>query len=131
MHNDSIPARSAITTLLFFVAGSYGLRHYSATRWESQQFCIDKHVTMPWTEEDAQIETWRTVRPNSTVPVSCGLITNGPGVLTFDACDTLIVPSQSVGRWYRSALNSVCEMQVRLPRPALFEQTFERVINEM
>lgn len=49
-----------------------------------------------------------------------------PELITFDAFDTLIRPSQGVGKWYREALNTVCDMTVRLPRPIFFADSFKR-----
>jgi hypothetical protein len=49
-----------------------------------------------------------------------------PQLITFDAVGVLMQPSQSIGRWYREALNSATEMSVRLPRPALFTAAFNK-----
>ena len=54
-----------------------------------------------------------------------------PALITFDAMDTLIEPSQSVGRWYREALNAVGDMRLRLPRPGLFTAAFNKVFADM
>ena len=40
--------------------------------------------------------------------------------------DTLIRPTQGIGKWYREAVNTVCDMTVRLPRPIFFGDSFKR-----
>ena len=52
-----------------------------------------------------------------------------PQLITLDAVGVLIQPSQSIGRWYREALNSATEMSVRLPRPALFTAAFNKAFS--
>ena len=54
-----------------------------------------------------------------------------PELITFDAMDTLIRPTQGIGKWYREALNTVCDMTVRLPRPIFFGDSFKREYKEM
>ena len=63
---------------------------------------------------------------SSIVPVARQLPLARPSLITFDVFDTLIVPSQSVGRWYREVLNHHCDMSVRLPRPKLFTAAFKK-----
>ena len=54
-----------------------------------------------------------------------------PELITFDAMDTLIRPTQGIGKWYREALNTVCDMTVRLPRPIFFADSFKKEYGEM
>lgn len=54
-----------------------------------------------------------------------------PDLITFDAYNTLIMPSQGVGKWYREALNTVCDMKVRLPRPVFFAESFKKQYAKM
>ena len=68
--------------------------------------------------------------PSDVVPVALKPF-NRPALITFDAMDTLIEPSQSVGRWYREALNSLGDMRLRLPRPALFTAAFNKAFSDM
>ena len=75
--------------------------------------------------------SWQTIPKEEIVPVRIDKITTKPQLITFDAFGTLIMPSQSVGRWYREALNSVCDMRIRLPRPALFFHAFKAVYANM
>jgi hypothetical protein len=73
---------------------------------------------------------WRTEQ-STIIPVDFPKFTGKPSVITFDAFDTLIEPSQSIGRWYREALNSVGDMRLRLPRPAMFTAAFEKAYADM
>lgn len=52
-----------------------------------------------------------------------------PELITFEPIDVLIEPSQSIGRWYREALNTASKMTLRLPRPELFTISFNNVYN--
>ena len=54
-----------------------------------------------------------------------------PELITFDATNTLIRPTQGIGKWYREALNTVCDMTVRLPRPIFFAESFKKAYGEM
>ena len=70
--------------------------------------------------------SWKTsVNPN-IVAIRREPFSTRPELITFDAFSTLIEPSQSIGRWYREALNRACDMKVRLPRPALFTAAFKK-----
>lgn len=70
--------------------------------------------------------SWKTKADQLVVPVHKENFTVRPELITFDATYTLIEPSQSIGRWYREALNIACDMQIRLPRPALFTAAFKK-----
>jgi hypothetical protein len=74
--------------------------------------------------------SWRTPSTN-IIPVKREKFNVRPELITFDAFNTLIEPSQSVGRWYREALNRVCDMRIRLPRPALFTAAFQKAYADM
>mmetsp|Transcript_24753 Transcript_24753/g.33963 ORF Transcript_24753/g.33963 Transcript_24753/m.33963 type:complete len:426 (-) Transcript_24753:99-1376(-) len=79
-------------------------------------------------------DPWQTVKPPGTefiTPFDFSLSQlERPVVMTFSCWDTLIEPSQSVGRWYREALNTVCNMQIRLPRPTFFTKAFNAAFAE-
>ena len=70
------------------------------------------------------------IDPTNVVPVPIQPFTR-PALITFDAMDTLIEPSQSVGRWYREALNAIGDMRLRLPRPGLFTAAFNKALADM
>ena len=92
--------------------------------------CIDFDVT-PYDREknNDNTEFWQTPQSN-IVSVKKDMIKERPLLITYEAMDTLIQPSQSIGRWYREALNTVCEMKIRLPRPALFTEAFKNVYDK-
>lgn len=99
------------------------------------QMCIGK-VRKPLPVDDSGVRrdsdtSWQTVTNPAVVPVHRDRFTSRPQLLSFDAFDTLIQPSQSVGRWYREALNDVCDMRIRLPRPALFADAFKVAYKNM
>lgn len=73
---------------------------------------------------------WRTEQ-SSVIPIIIPKFPGKPAVITFDAYDTLIEPSQSVGRWYREALNTIGDMRLRLPRPAMFTAAFDKAYSDM
>ena len=75
--------------------------------------------------------SWKTKVDPLIVPVPKENFTVRPELITFDATNTLIEPSQSIGRWYREALNIACDMQIRLPRPALFTAAFKKAFAYM
>ena len=75
--------------------------------------------------------SWRTAPGSTIIPVKREQFTNRPELITFDAYNTLIEPSQSMGRWYREALNTATEMTIRLPRPALFTAAFKKAYDDM
>lgn len=96
--------------------------------------CIDK-VMVPvirkgGVKQDADT-SWQTPSTGKIVPVNKEKFTQRPELITFDAYNTLIQPSQSIGKWYREALNTVCEMQIRLPRPQHFTMAFNAAFAEM
>ena len=74
--------------------------------------------------------SWKTTVNPAVVPVRRELFNSKANLITFDATNTLIEPSQSIGRWYREALNIACDMQIRLPRPALFTAAFKKVYSK-
>jgi hypothetical protein len=65
------------------------------------------------------------------VPVRREMFSVRPKLITFDAMNTLIQPSQSIGRWYREALNIACDMRIRLPQPVYFADAFKKAYSEM
>ena len=73
---------------------------------------------------------WRTPGGSTIIPVKRDKFTERPELITFDG-NTLIAPSQSIGRWYREALNTACDMRIRLPRPALFTAAFNKAYSDM
>ena len=76
-------------------------------------------------------EEWEQINAH-ILPVELDIKTlKRPELITFDAMNTLIEPSQSVGRWYREALNDACDMRIRLPRPALFTAAFNKAFRDM
>jgi hypothetical protein len=75
--------------------------------------------------------SWHTAKGSTVVPINREKFTIKPELITFDACNTLIEPSQSIGRWYREALNNACDMAIRLPRPILFTNAFNKAYAEM
>ena len=74
--------------------------------------------------------SWKT-KASTIIPVFRETFKSRPELITFDACNTLIEPSQSIGRWYREALNNACDMAIRLPRPILFTNAFNIAYAEM
>ena len=74
--------------------------------------------------------SWHT-KESTIIPVYRDKFTTRPELITFDAYNTLIEPSQSIGRWYREALNAACDMSIRLPRPILFSNAFNIAYAEM
>lgn len=98
------------------------------------RMCIDK-VMVPVIrkgggKQDADT-SWQTLSTGKIVPVHKEKFSQRPELITFDAYNTLIQPSQSIGKWYREALNTVCEMQIRLPRPQHFTTAFNTAFAEM
>jgi hypothetical protein len=75
--------------------------------------------------------SWRTYSNENIVPVKHEKFETRPSLITFDVVDTLIMPSQSIGRWYREALNTACGMTARLPRPQLFHKAFKAAYADM
>lgn len=75
--------------------------------------------------------SWHTSKETTIIPVNRQKFTTRPQLITFEPCNTLIEPSQSMGRWYREALNNACDMSVRLPRPILFSNAFNAAYAEM
>jgi len=104
------------------------------SRIETRRYCIGTNVRplagADGTPTDADT-SWQTFIKEEIVPVRIDKITTRPQLITFDAFGTLIAPSQSIGRWYRETLNSVCDMRIRLPRPALFFHAFKAVYADM
>lgn len=100
----------------------------------SQLNCIDTKVTRQ-NPEDKEFrdndDSWKTTVDPNIVPIWRESFSVRPELITFDAFNTLIEPSQSIGRWYREALNIVCDMQIRLPRPALFSAAFKKAYSDM
>ena len=74
--------------------------------------------------------SWHT-KESTIIPVYRDKFKIRPELITFDAYNTLIEPSQSIGRWYREALNAACDMSIRLPRPILFTNSFNIAYAEM
>jgi REG-2-like HAD superfamily hydrolase len=103
-------------------------------RTSTQKMCVDRDVrAIPQsgvTERSDYDNQWRTTVDPNIVPVKREKFTIRPAVITFDAFGTLIEPSQSVGRWYREALNSLTEMTIRLPHPKYFGEAFDKTYQE-
>lgn len=101
----------------------------------TRRFCTDKIAkTVPQPSGSAREDSdrsWQTVKQENIVPVKMDKFTVRPELITFDAMETLIAPSQSVGRWYREVLNSACDMRIRLPRPEEFTKAFKEAYKEM
>ena len=113
-----------------------GIRFPTSTKLLSKRLrmCIDtKFKPIPRSggnEKSDSDPSWRTA-PSTIICIDTpNKILVKPEVITFDIA-TLIEPSQSVGRWYREALNTVCDMRVRLPRPALFTAAFNKAYSDM
>lgn len=94
-----------------------------------KQYCVGTEFT-PLVPIPEDKEYWRTSE-SSIVPIQKELFATRPEVVTFEPFGVLIEPSQSIGRWYRECLNLVCEMKIRLPRPALFTASFNKAFNDM
>ena len=73
---------------------------------------------------------WHTEK-STIIPVNRQKFKTRPQLITFEPCGSLIEPSQSIGRWYREALNNACDMSIRLPRPILFTNAFNIAYSEM
>lgn len=111
---------------------SYALRVTSVSHKSRGQplHCIDKKFKpLDPVAVDAD-DTWRT-KASTIVTFDKTPLKSRPELVTFDAVGTLISPSQSIGRWYREALNSVCDMRIRLPRPAHFTNAFNKAFADM
>ena len=100
------------------------------------KMCIDRTVNQELIDiskgavkEDSD-PLWKT-KASTIVPINIPKFEGKPSLITFDATDTLLELSQSVGRWYREALNEASDMQLRLPRPALFTSAFEKAYEGM
>lgn len=105
---------------------------YRSTRRQ----CVDK-VLIPiekiggYGRTDAD-NSWQTPNIGKIIPIPKDRVfSQRPELITFDAHNTLIQPSQSIGKWYREALNTVCDMTIRLPRPAHFTTAFRAAFKEM
>lgn len=118
----------------------YGLVHKSFGFWFNApgvlnnkivhypRHCIDTTVS-PVNDQNEHVA--KISKLENSTPTMKDKFTVRPELITFDAYDTLIAPCQSIGRWYREALNTACDMSIRLPRPQLFQISFETVYNEM
>ena len=69
--------------------------------------------------------SWRTTGMENIQFIEREKFDVRPDLLTFDAYNTLIQPSQSIGKWYREVLNNACDMAIRLPRPSFFTEGFK------
>lgn len=117
------------------------LWHSTSTRSPTSLNCVGK-ILQPLPKSDDENYradggkhsdtnfNWRTPETN-IISVNREKFTVRPELITFDAYNTLIEPSQSIGRWYREALHSACDTSVRLPRPILFTNAFNKVYAEM
>lgn len=102
----------------------------SPLKSQTRRYCIDFEAT----PSDATsrrgsanlADDWKTVESN-IISIDHTPFTGKAELITFDAFATLIQPSQSIGKWYREALNDVCDMTIRLPRPQLFSDSFQRI----
>jgi len=101
----------------------------------SPLYCIDfqvKPLEQPEGEDRYDTDrSWQTNPTETIVPVRRDKFSVRPSLITFDAFNTLIAPSQSIGRWYREALNEACDMRMRLPRPSLFDDAFNIAYKDM
>ena len=102
---------------------------------DSKKYCVDTKVN-PLPQPEGQYRTdadttWQTINKEEIVPIPTEKFNVRPQLITFDAYNTLFQPSQSIGRWYREVLNDVCDMRIRLPRPALFNHAFKSVYSSM
>ena len=100
----------------------------------SLQMCIGTQLSPLPSPEDERSDTdnrWRTPAGSTIIPVKRDKFTTRPELITFDAYNTLIEPSQSMGRWYREALNTACDMTIRLPRPVFFTAAFKKAYDDM
>jgi hypothetical protein len=112
----------------------YSSNSRNAKKADIHRYCVGKEmIPLPqsiegfredsdnsWKTPATSVSTWKTEK-----------FAIRPELITFDFFQTLAEPSQSIGRWYREALNTVCEMKIRLPRPALFTASFEIAYSEM
>ena len=96
----------------------------------TQLNCVGTELTPlstdPFSSPSDTDDSWKTSVNKNIVAIRREPFSTRPEVITFDAFNTLIEPSQSIGRWYREALNKACDMKVRLPRPALFTAAFKK-----
>lgn len=103
----------------------------------TQRWCIDKVVvplekSVEGTDKSDSDDSWRTVNRGKVEPIPKDKVfAQRPELITFNVMNTLIQPSQSIGKWYREALNSVCDMTIRLPRPAHFTAAFRAAYANM
>eukprot|EP01038_Epipyxis_sp_PR26KG_P004677 gene4677-6571_t len=109
----------------------FGCQRICSTR----RYCVGTELTplpQPFEGERRDSDTsWQTIKQDNIIPVKKdNKFAVRPELITFDAYDTLIIPSQSIGRWYRELLNSACSMQIRLPRPELFTKAFKAAYAE-
>jgi len=109
------------------------LKEINSARIDTSLFCINriaKPAPKPSTESYDTDTSWHTP-PTNIVPITIEKYSVRPELITFDAVDVLIEPSQSIGRWYREILNKQCDMRIRLPRPALFTAAFKKAYSDM
>jgi hypothetical protein len=124
--------------LVLIAASCSVVTAFSINRMGSPSFrlaCVGKTIDnpLPQPERDAREDndpSWRTPTSN-IIAVNREKFTVRPEIITFDAVNTLIEPSQSMGRWFREALNLACDMRIRLPRPALFTAAFNKAYADM
>ena len=105
-------------------------------RVQSKLSCVGTILTPlnqgePGSERYDNDNSWKTVETPTIVPVKRELFSVRPELITFDAYNTLISRSQSIGRWYREALNAACNMAIRLPRPEFFTASFNKAYKNM
>lgn len=105
-------------------------------RLSRRHMCTDKEFK-PLERKPGDVKqdadpSWRTADVGKIVPVPKDRVfAQRPELITFNAFNTLIQPSQSIGKWYREALNEVCDMTIRLPRPAHFTEAFNAAYAEV
>ncbi len=81
--------------------------------------------------EDGELEYWQTA-PSNVFPFAVNFSeVVRPQLVTYEVVGTLLDCSQSVGRWYREALNTVCEMSIRLPQPEYFTAAHKKAFERM
>jgi len=92
--------------------------------------CSHAGLCICWNGSPGRNRDYWKMASSTVEPVELGKITDRPELITLDCFGTLIFPSQSIGRWYREALNERCDTHIRLPRPALFTAAFNKAYKD-
>ena len=99
--------------------------------------CIDK-VVVPITVSPSSNKVpfdsdtfWHT-KGNNAIPFCTeGKFATRPKLVTFSANNTLFMPTENVGKFFRQYLNDASDMTLRLPRPAIFTTAYTKAFEEM